>query len=114
MILAKPPFTCDIPATKKTILVPGQVDNDASIRFDSNKFFIATMLKKIREFNPHAFIIFKPHPDVLTGERTGLSISEAKKHADLIDIDTDLYSVIDRCDEIYVLTSLIGFDSLLR
>lgn len=112
--LSQPPFTCDIPANKKIILVPGQVDNDASIRFGSNRFSIATMLKQVRELNPHAFIIFRPHPDVLTGERTGLSISEAKKHADLIDIGTDLYSVIDRCDEIHVLTSLVGFESLLR
>ncbi|MGL5698751.1 MAG: capsular polysaccharide biosynthesis protein, partial [Kluyvera sp.] len=61
---------------KKTLLVTGQVENDASIA--TGTLSITTnlaLLKTVRERNPEAYIIYKPHPDVLAGNRLGL-ISE--------------------------------------
>jgi capsular polysaccharide export protein len=57
-------------AGKKVILVPGQVEDDASIltgtlSVNTNR----DLLRTVRERNPGAFIVFKPHPDVLVGNK---------------------------------------------
>ncbi|MBD4688756.1 capsular polysaccharide biosynthesis protein, partial [Xanthomonas citri pv. citri] len=52
---------------KRTILVPGQVEDDASIRFGSPEIKKnLDLLRKVRELNPNAYIIYKPHPDVVS------------------------------------------------
>ena len=61
----------------KTILVPGQVEDDASIKTGSP--YIRTnldLLKRVRELNPEAYILYKPHPDVVSGNRKGHSIGK--------------------------------------
>ncbi len=61
---------------RPVILVPGQVEDDASIRFgcvhgargvDTN----LRLLMAVRTRNPKAYIVYKPHPDVLSGNRVG-------------------------------------------
>ena len=103
------------PPDKKILLIPGQVDNDASIRLgDLNKTGILNILKQARENNPEAFIIYRPHPDVLTGERAGVTPEQAQRFADHIDTHTHIHSAIEAADEIHVLTSLVGFEALLQ
>lgn len=46
--------------------MPGQVEDDASIK--TGTVLIKSnleLLRTVRERNPHAYIIYKPHPDVL-------------------------------------------------
>jgi capsule polysaccharide export protein KpsC/LpsZ len=53
-------------------LVPGQVEDDASIK--TGALSVNTnrdLLRTVRERNPDAFIVFKPHPDVLVGNAKG-------------------------------------------
>lgn len=103
------------PSDKKILLIPGQVDNDASIRLgDLNNTGILNILKQARENNPEAFIIYRPHPDVLTGERAGVTPEQAQRFADHIDTHTHIHSAIEAADEIHVLTSLVGFEALLQ
>ena len=57
---------------KVKILVPGQVESDASIKYGGIDIVTnIDLLKKVRAENPTAYIIYKPHPDVLSGNRKG-------------------------------------------
>ncbi|MHA7681423.1 capsular polysaccharide biosynthesis protein [Cupriavidus sp. PET2-C1] len=101
------------PDGKKVILVPGQVADDASIRFGTGVLGTAeALLEEVRRRNPESFIVYKPHPDVLSGNRAGLV--EARELADIVDGEADLLSLVDLADEVHVLSSLAGFDALLR
>ena len=98
----------------RRILVPGQVEDDASIRLGSQD--ISTnfgLLQAARQANPAAILIYKPHPDVVAGLRPG-AIAEAASLADVVLTDADPIAAIDACDEVWTMTSLLGFEALLR
>jgi len=101
---------------KKIIVVPGQVETDKSIKYGSP--FIKTnlaLLKKVRDLNPDAFVIYKPHPDVAAGLRKGSYKPETlSRFADLICENCSTLSLIKVADEIHTMTSLFGFEALLR
>jgi len=98
------------------IFVPGQVDDDASIRlgcFDVRSNL--ALLRAVRTAQPDAFIVYKPHPDVLAGNRTGqLARPAALQYADAIEAHADALACIAACDAVHTMTSLTGFDALLR
>jgi capsular polysaccharide export protein len=105
----------DIHTDKKIILAVGQVDDDASILYGSHDMSNLALLRAVREKNPHAFIIYKPHPDVLAKNRVGaLSDKETLLYADKIIKKGSLGSVLGVCDEVHTITSLVGFEALLR
>lgn len=101
---------------KKTILVPGQVEDDASIRFGSPHIKRnLDLLKQVRANNPEAYIIYKPHPDVLSGNRIGaIPTEQALHYADDIIENANILNCIQQVDEVHTLTSLAGFEALLR
>jgi len=101
---------------RKTILVPGQVEDDASIRLGCGDIRTnSALLAKVRAENPDAVILYKPHPDVEAGLRLG-KIDPARvlelADADLAEVDP--VAAIDAADEIWTMTSLLGFEALLR
>lgn len=101
------------PTGKCVVLVPGQVADDASIRLGTRGITTAEdLLCEVRARRPDAFIVYKPHPDVLSGNRQGTI--EVNAWADLIEQDSDLISLIEVADEIHTLSSLSGFDALIR
>jgi capsular polysaccharide export protein len=101
------------PAGKLVVLVPGQVADDASIRLGTRAIGTAdALLREVRKLRPDAFVVYKPHPDVLSGNRNGLI--DAQQLADVVDTDADLLSLVDAADEVHTLSSLAGFDALLR
>ena len=101
---------------KPVVLVPGQVEDDASIEFGcadlrSNE----ALLKAVRTAMPEAWILYKPHPDVVAGNRRGETTNE--RLLDLCDqlvMDCDIVSCLELVDEVHTLTSLTGFEALLR
>lgn len=101
---------------QKTILVPGQVEDDASIRFGSPQINRnIDLLQKVRALNPDAYIIYKPHPDVVSGNRQGvISDEDAVKFADNIVENANILDCINQVDELHTMTSLAGFEALLR
>lgn len=105
----------NIPKNKKIILIPGQVENDASLKYGAPDMDNLKLLKKTRQNSSDAYIIYKPHPDVLVGNRIG-NIEEniILKYADKIVTEVGLESVLDICDEVYTMTSLVGFEALMR
>ncbi len=100
-------------AGKQIVLVPGQVADDASIRLGTRAIGTAdALLREVRRLRPDAFVVYKPHPDVLSGNRNGLI--DAQQLADVVDTEADLLSLVDAADEVHTLSSLAGFDALLR
>lgn len=101
------------PAGKRVILVPGQVADDASIRLGTRRIATAeALLREVRNAAPDSWIVFKPHPDVLSGNRQGLI--EIEHLADVIDTQADVISLIEVADEVHTLSSLSGFEALLH
>lgn len=98
------------------VLVPGQVEDDASIRLGCTSVCTnLELLKAVRAARPDAFIVYKPHPDVLSLNRKGrVALDASKKYADHIEAGVSVVSCIDACDEVHTMTSLTGFDALLR
>jgi capsular polysaccharide export protein len=101
---------------RRTVLIPGQVDDDASIRFGCHDVASnVALLKAVRCSLPEAYLVYKPHPDVLAKNRVGrLHLNEAMKYADYVELDHSIAGCIEAADEIHTMTSLAGFDALLR
>ena len=103
-------------AGKRVILVPGQVDDDASVKRGGGKIQSnRALLAAIRQDNPEAFIVYKPHPDVETGNRIGrIPENELSQNADAVASQVSLESLWPYINEIHTLTSLSGFEALCR
>jgi capsule polysaccharide export protein KpsC/LpsZ len=102
--------------TRERILVVGQVEDDMSIQFGYGKPFTNNDLVRLAHAeNPTAEIIYKPHPDVLAGHRA--RHSDPREVAGIAKITTERLRIGDALqtiDRVYTLTSLVGFESLLR
>lgn len=99
---------------QRVILVPGQVESDASIA--AGCVDICTdreLLEAVREARPHAFIVYKPHPDVVSGNESGDFVVNAEL-ADLTVTEVGIDDCLAEADEVHTLTSLAGFEALLR
>ena len=97
------------------VMVPGQVEDDASIRCGADGMTNLELLQQTRKNAPNAYIIYKPHPDVLAGNRTGNIVkNEALKYCDTIIEKASIDSVLERADEVHTMTSLVGFEALMR
>ena len=101
---------------RPVVLVPGQVETDASIALGGAEVRTnAALLRAVRQARPDAWIVYKPHPDVLSGNRSGrISLAETTAIADWIETDASIVSCIETCNEVHTITSLSGFDALLR
>ena len=96
------------------ILVPGQVEDDASIRLGT--LDVTTnrdLLLAARDARPDAVILYKPHPDVEAGLRDG-DVADATEIADMVVQNGDPIALIDAVREVWTMTSLLGFEALLR
>ena len=94
------------------ILVVGQVEDDASVRLGCPD--ISTnqgLLQAARAAHPDAVLIYKPHPDVEAGLRQGAVDAES---ADVVARHADPLQLLDAVDEVWTMTSLLGFEALLR
>ena len=73
------------------------------------------MLAAARAARPDAFLVYKPHPDVMAGNRRGaLAMRAAMRHADHVETTTSIIACLAQADEVHTMTSLCGFDALLR
>jgi capsular polysaccharide export protein len=98
------------------VLVPGQVEDDASIRRGSPRLKRnIELLEAVRRRDPDAFIVYKPHPDVEAGIRRGrVPEREAAAFADRVVTNASILGLIGACDRLETMTSLAGFEALLR
>lgn len=105
------------PRVKQTvILIPGQVEGDASIKtgcvdVSSN----SDLIKAVRGSEADAYLIYKPHPDVVSGNRKGnVDKKTLEKYTDLVLLDASITDCLAVVDEVHTMTSLVGFEGLLR
>jgi capsular polysaccharide export protein len=106
-----PPFS----STKSIIVVPGQVEDDASIAYGAKGMSNLELLRQVRFHRPQGYIIYKPHPDVLSGNRIGkVKTDDALAYCDQIVTEVSIDSVLGYADEIHTMTSLVGFEGLMR
>ncbi len=105
----------DIPAGHR-ILVPGQVEDDASIRFGSGDISTnLALLEKTRQENPEVVILYKPHPDVEAGLRDGrVAPADLDALADVVLTGVNPAALLGQVDEVWTMTSLMGFEALIR
>lgn len=101
---------------RRIVLVPGQVENDASITWGAPGVRTNLgLLQAVRASEPDAWIVYKPHPDVLAGKRPGhAEVETSRRWCDEIVTDVPIHRLFEQVDELQVLTSLAGFEALLR
>lgn len=102
--------------TRKIILVPGQVEADASILFGSPIVKSnLELLQAVRKAEPDAFLIFKAHPDLVANARYGQVLTDGiAAVADHVVTDGNVLDWLDQCDEVHTMTSTVGFEALIR
>ncbi|TLD85849.1 galactosyltransferase-related protein [Helicobacter sp. MIT 05-5294] len=104
----------ELPQNKRTILVIGQVEDDASILYGAPMQTNLSLLQQVKKENPQSYILYKPHPDVLSGNRAGkIPQQVALEYCEEILESVSLASAIEAVDEVHTLTSLSGFEALL-
>lgn len=101
---------------QRVILVPGQVENDASIQLGCRDIRSnLELLAAVRKACPNDYIVYKPHPDVVTQNRPGqVHRAEAQALCDEIVTHVHIHHCLAAADEVHTMTSLVGFEGLLR
>lgn len=102
---------------KPVLLVVGQVETDDSIRLGSPDVKSnIELLRRVRQENPSAYIVYKPHPDVLAGlRRHGEGEDTSHDLADeILTSPVSLGQLLAQVDVLHTMTSLMGFEALIR
>jgi capsular polysaccharide export protein len=104
------------PQTTRVILVPGQVETDASIAFGTPDIRRnIDLLRAVRRAEPDAYVVYKPHPDVVAGlRRRGVGEEASARWCDETVTEYAMADLLEAVDEVHGLTSLAGFEALLR
>ncbi|MBA4760693.1 hypothetical protein [Sphingomonas sp.] len=105
-----------LPPGRRIVLVAGQVESDQSVLLgNAGVTGMLDLLARVRAEEPDAFLIYKPHPDIVSGLRAGaVDETAAQAFVDLVAPHASLTDLLDRVDAVHVLTSLTGFEALLR
>jgi len=116
---AAAPLELGAPPGARRVLVPGQVEDDLSVRLGAAPGGVRSNLDLLRAAReaagPDAFLVFKPHPDVEAGYRRGrVPMRDALRFADRVLPDAPMPALLAAVDEVHTLTSLTGFEALLR
>ncbi len=98
-------------AQRPILLLCGQVSDDVSVRTSGCTFAsFERLAQELKRRQPDAFLIYRPHPDVVRGLRPGeLEVPSA----DLNDALSPTRSLVEVADEVHVINSLVGFEALL-
>jgi capsular polysaccharide export protein len=96
--------------------VAGQVEDDASVRCGAPGVRgNLELLQQVRAAHPEAWIVYKPHPDTEAATRPGrIDPSLALRYADQVAGAVPAAALFEQVDEVHTMTSLIGFEALLR
>jgi capsular polysaccharide export protein len=101
-------------AGRRRILVPGQVEDDASVRLGAAAVRTnRDLLLAVRAADPEAAILWKPHPDVEAGLRPG-AVPDAAALADAVLAGVGAVEALALADEVWTITSTLGFEAILR
>lgn len=113
--LARGPARPEWPVDRRKVLVVGQVENDKSILKGCGDIRTnSALVEAARADFPDAFLIYRNHPDVMNGNRPGRLDGAAMAAVDAVADGLDIVDCLDACDVLATLTSLAGFEALLR
>jgi capsular polysaccharide export protein len=98
------------------LLVPGQVESDASIAQGAPQIKRnIDLLRTVRQAHPDAYIVYKPHPDVVAKLRQeGMHEQKATQYCNELVTEVSITQLLRQVDEVHVMTSLTGFEALLH
>jgi capsular polysaccharide export protein len=103
-------------SARRVVLVVGQVESDASIRLGAPGLRgNLALLEAVRQAEPGAYLVYKPHPDVVAGLcREGKGEDRAAQACDEVLVEASIQQLFTQIDALHVLTSIAGFEALLR
>ncbi|EKO3781197.1 hypothetical protein P0F39_002754 [Vibrio metschnikovii] len=101
---------------KKRVVVLGQVDSDASIKYGNpDRWDSEKLVKLARTENEDADIFYRPHPDVFFGyQKSFVRRRNLERYAKILSPNEPISSLFDSVDHVYTISSLSGFEALLR
>lgn len=104
------------PKSASRILVIGQVEDDMSIRYGADRTLTNNdLVRQARADHPQAEIIYRPHPDILHRVRArGSDPQEVAGICRIVTAPVPLAQAFESVDRVYTITSLAGFEALLR
>lgn len=98
----------------RIILIPGQNPDEASLRLAGAGMDNLSLMKTVRSNNPHAFLIYMPHPDTVSALKQGsLPENIIREYCDDIIARNVIETSMDEVDEVHTITSLFGFSAIL-
>ena len=103
-------------AGKRVLLVVGQVQDDASLRYGSEEIDSnIKLLQAVRSDNPESLIVNKPHPDVDSGNRSdGIThYREIQSLCEHVETGLSIEVTLNLCEQVHTMTSLAGLEALL-
>lgn len=102
--------------TRKRVLVVGQVEDDASVRYGClARMSNNDLVRLANSEQADAQIFYKPHPDVLSRVRPARSDPAEVAHlCELVTDSLPLAEALRTVDHVYTITSLAGFEALIR
>ncbi|WP_352259055.1 capsular polysaccharide biosynthesis protein [Psychrobacter sp. TB55-MNA-CIBAN-0194] len=100
---------------KRRILIIGQVEDDLSVQYCGSAIKTNSgLIDRVCQENPDAYLIYKPHPDVEAGLRAGKVVAAGLRQVNAVAYDTAMPDCLECVDEVHTISSLTGFEALLR
>jgi capsular polysaccharide export protein len=103
-------------AGRKLILVPGQAETDASLRYGAPAIRSnLELLAAVRRSHPDAFLVYRPHSSTLAEHQGRAPVErEFAQLADETITEAPMGQLLEEVDEVHTITSLAGFEALIR
>lgn len=103
------------PVGRKRIAILGQVTGDAALKYGNPRRYCSEdLIVAAKEEHPGAEIIFRPHPEEVRKKSWPRKLRNLEKICIISDPRTQLIDFISNIDQIYTISSLSGFEALLR
>ena len=110
------PYQLSTPSNRTRILIIDQWEGDPKVAHglaDADTFRL--MLEQACKAHPGAALFVKPHPLTLAGKKRGyLTALAAERGLRVIEHDFSAPSLLAQADEVYTVSSLMGFEALLQ
>ncbi len=102
--------------TKKRVVIIGQVDGDASLKYGNPDDWSMEELIHLAKFeNPDAEIIYRPHPEVYGGlQKSRFKRKRIERFVKISSPDENMSHFLTTVDHLYVISSLSGLEALLK